>query len=263
MNKAESSPGHPADWSIQEVARLAGTTSRALRHYGELGLLEPSRVGSNGYRFYNSASLVRLQRILLLRDLGLGLPAIGDILSGHADDTEALESHLGWLRSEKERLDRTIASVEVTISKLKGSEQLMAEEMLDGFDHTQFRAEVEERWGARSYATGDAWWTAKTADEKAAWQRELAALNADWADAAARGLAADGTEALALAERHYAWLAGIPGTPRDANGPTREYLVGLGEMYVADERFAANYGGVTGAEFVRAALLAFAEAHYE
>lgn len=35
------------DWSIQEVARLAGTTSRALRHYGELGLLEPSRIGSS------------------------------------------------------------------------------------------------------------------------------------------------------------------------------------------------------------------------
>ena len=263
MDNAPHSPGHPIDWSIQEVARLAGTTSRTLRHYGELGLLSPSRVGANGYRFYDSASLVRLQRILLLRDLGLGLPAIGDILSGHADDAEALESHLGWLRSEKKRLDRTIASVEVTISKLKGSEQLMAEEMLDGFDHTRFRAEVEERWGAPSYAAGDAWWTAKTADEKAAWQLDQAQLAAEWADAAARGIAPDSAEALRLARRHYDWLAGIPGTPRDANGPTREYLEGLGELYVADERFAANYGGVTGAEFVRDALREFARRSFE
>jgi len=30
------------DWSIQEIARLAGTTSRTLRHYGDIGLLAPS-----------------------------------------------------------------------------------------------------------------------------------------------------------------------------------------------------------------------------
>ncbi|MGH9217613.1 MAG: MerR family transcriptional regulator, partial [Acidimicrobiales bacterium] len=66
------------EWSIQDLARAAGTTSRTLRHYGEVGLLEPSRVGSNGYRYYDQDSLVRLQRILLLRDLGLGLPAIAE-----------------------------------------------------------------------------------------------------------------------------------------------------------------------------------------
>jgi DNA-binding transcriptional MerR regulator len=38
------------DWSIQDVARLAHTTSRTLRHYDDIGLLVPSRVGGNGYR---------------------------------------------------------------------------------------------------------------------------------------------------------------------------------------------------------------------
>lgn len=57
------------EWSIQEIARTAGTTSRTLRHYGQLGLLPPSRVGRNGYRYYDQHSLVRLQRILLLREL--------------------------------------------------------------------------------------------------------------------------------------------------------------------------------------------------
>jgi DNA-binding transcriptional MerR regulator len=62
------------DWSIQEIARLSGTTSRTLRHYGDIGLLPPSRVGSNGYRYYDEQALARLQRILLLRELGLGFP---------------------------------------------------------------------------------------------------------------------------------------------------------------------------------------------
>ncbi len=68
------------DWSIQEIARLAGTTSRTLRHYDDIGLLPPSRIAPNGYRHYDAAALVRLQRILLLRELGLGLPQIAEVL---------------------------------------------------------------------------------------------------------------------------------------------------------------------------------------
>ena len=69
-----------ADWSIQEIARLAGTTSRTLRHYDDIGLLPPTRIAHNGYRHYDAPALVRLQRILLLRELGLGLPQIAEVL---------------------------------------------------------------------------------------------------------------------------------------------------------------------------------------
>lgn len=253
------------DWSIQQIAKLAGTTSRALRHYDEIGLLAPTRVGSNGYRYYGASALARLQRILLLRDLGLGLPAIAALLDkpgtgGEGDDASALEAHLHWLQQERERLGRQIASVQTTITKMKGSEPLMAEEMFDGFDHTVYRDEVEERWGAQAYATSDEWWRSMSAEEKALWQQRQRALGSDWADAAARGVAADSAEAQALAQRQFEWLAGIPGTPgADAGGPTREYFVGLAEMYVADERFAANYGGSAGATFVRDAMLTYAE----
>ncbi len=41
------------DWSIQEIAKIAGTTSRTLRHYDDIGLLNPSRTGHNGYRYYD------------------------------------------------------------------------------------------------------------------------------------------------------------------------------------------------------------------
>ena len=145
------------DWSIQDIARLAGTTSRTLRHYGDVGLLPATRTGSNGYRYYDERTLVRLQRILMLRELGLGIPAIAEVLDGETEDAKALVSHLRWLRGEKERLDRQIASVERTILTMEEGEQLMAEEMFEGFDHTEHRAEVEERWGAQAYADGDRW----------------------------------------------------------------------------------------------------------
>ena len=88
------------DWSIQDIARLAGTTSRTLRHYDDVGLLPPTRIGDNGYRYYDERALVRLQRILMLRDLGLGIPAIAEVLAGQQDDARALLTHLDWLQQE-------------------------------------------------------------------------------------------------------------------------------------------------------------------
>ena len=133
------------EWSIQQIAKIAGTTSRTLRHYGEIGLLPASSIGRNGYRHYDQSALVRLQRILLLRELGLGLPQIADVLGREETEAHALETHLAWLRQEQERLARQIATVQSTITALRGGERLMAENMFDGFDHTQYKEEVEQR----------------------------------------------------------------------------------------------------------------------
>lgn len=144
----------------------------------------------------------------------------------------------------------------------------MAEDMFDGFDHTQYKDEVEQRWGKKAYADSDRWWRAMSADEKAAWQQRVADLGRDWIAAAEAGIAPDSDEAQALAKRHVEWLTGIPGTPAAAagsgGGDIKGYVLGLGEMYVADPRFGANYatseGGTGGAEFVRDALRVYAEA---
>ncbi|WP_312673936.1 MerR family transcriptional regulator [Microbacterium sp.] len=270
------------DWSIQEIARLAGTTSRTLRHYDDIGLLPPSRIAANGYRHYDAAALVRLQRILLLRELGLGLPQIGEVLgpsagsgtqgagSGtRAAEASALETHLALLREEQTRLARQIASVESTITALRGGENLMAENMFDGFDHTQYKQEVEDRWGKKAYADGDRWWRGMTDAERAEWQQRVSDLGRDWIAAAESGIDPASAEAQELARRHVAWLTGILGTPAAAlrQGPdpvAQAYVIGLGEMYVADPRFGANYatsaGGTHGAEFVRDALRIYAEA---
>jgi MerR family transcriptional regulator, thiopeptide resistance regulator len=248
------------DWSIQEIAKLAGTTSRTLRHYDDIGLLTPARIGANGYRYYDETALVRLQRILLLRELGLGLPVIGDVLDREESAPHALRTHLEWLQQERDRLARQIASVERTIGALEGGERLMAENMFDGFDHTQYKDEVEERWGKDAYKKSDAWWRSLSAADKAAWQQRVTQLGADWISAHERGIDPAGEEAQALAQRHFEWLRDIPGTPGGGGaGPSKEYFLGLAEMYVADERFGANYGGQAGAGFVRDAMTAYAE----
>src|SRR3954464_8280125 len=211
------------EWSIQDIARSAGTTSRTLRHYDAIGLLEPSRVGGNGYRWYDEATLVRLQRILLLRELGLGLPDIQRVLDDDQDEATALRRHLDWLRAEQDRLARQVASVERTRHAREKGERLMAEDMFDGFDHTQYKDEVEERWGKDAYAASDSWWRGMDAGEKREWKSRVENLGRDWTAAAHSGVVADGPEARELAKRHVAWLQSIPGTPAASGGDTKAY----------------------------------------
>ncbi|HWL01234.1 MAG TPA: MerR family transcriptional regulator [Microbacteriaceae bacterium] len=247
------------EWSIQDVARTAGTTSRTLRHYDDIGLLTPARIGSNGYRYYDQESMVRLQRILLLRELGLSLPVIAEVLSRQTDTESALRTHVGWLRDEQSRLDRQIGSIERTLTAMQHEGALTMETMFDGFDHTEYREEVERRWGADAYASSATWWESKTEAEQAEWQQALRSLNQDWIDLAASGADPHAAEAQALAARHVAWLSAVPGTPATDPASRRAYVTGLAAMYVADPRFAANYGGEAGAVFVRAALERYAE----
>lgn len=244
------------EWSIQQIAQLAGTTSRTLRYYDRIGLVPPSRIGTNGYRRYDQSALVRLQRVLLLRDLGLGLSQIASVLDRQLDETAALTTHLALLRQEQDRLARQIAAVEHTIDSMNGKEQLMAETMFDGFDHTQYRKEVEERWGKDAYAQSDAWWKGKSVEERQQWREELADLNREWIEAANDPEIVPGSaRAQGLARRHVQWLRSIPGTPAaDPAGDLHGYVLGLAQMYVCDERFSQNYGGTEGARFVRDAL---------
>lgn len=239
-----------AELSIQAVTKVAGVTSRTLRHYDAVGLLPPSRTGANGMRFYDKEALVRLQRILLLRELGLGLEEIARVLDREQDEATALRAHLGWLEAERARVERQIAAVRRTVEALEGGGGIVAQEMFDGFDHTRYKDEVVERWGEETYEENARWWTSLDDEGRRRFQQEAAELAAAWSAGAAAGLDPAGAEAQALAQRHVDWLAGIPGSPA-AKGVDKGYLLALADMYVADPRFAASYGGETGASWVR------------
>lgn len=241
-----------AEWSIQELAKVAHTTSRTLRHYGDLGLLPPSRIGSNGYRYYDQESLVRLQRILLLRELGLGLPAIAEVLAGQKDTAAALAAHLELLKQEQNRIARQIASVQTTLRKTEAGEQLVADEVFDGFDHAQYKDEVIERWGEDAWRNSNDWWKSKTDAEKKSFQQAHLDIAADYGRAHAAGLPVEGDEVQAIVQRHYEWL----GTTPSGGAINAQYFNNLADMYVGDPRFAANYDthGAGTSEYVRDAI---------
>lgn len=248
--------------SIHEVTKVTGVTSRTLRHYDDVGLLTPSRTGANGYRFYDDDALVRLQRILLLRELGLALEEIRAVLDREKDEVRALRAHLDWIDAERERLERQRAAVSRTITALEGGDEIVAKDMFDGFDHTQYKDEVVERWGAEAYQKGDSWWRSLGDEGRERFLDEAAALSAAWTAGADAGLDPASDEAQALAQRHVDWLSGIPGTPGHGSGAVdKGYLLNLADMYVADPRFAENYRGETGATWVREVIRTWVAQH--
>ncbi|KUJ66814.1 MerR family transcriptional regulator [Streptomyces albus subsp. albus] len=109
------------DWPIAEVARMSGVTARTLRHYDEIGLLPPARIGTNGHRYYAERELLRLQQILVLRALGLGLSDIARVLAARVDELQALRDHHRRLLAERDRLGALAGTVARTITELEQS----------------------------------------------------------------------------------------------------------------------------------------------
>ena len=90
------------EYSIQELSRLSGVTTRALRWYDHTGPLKPSRVAESGYRYYGPAEVDRLQDILFYRALGVELARIKECLDGLSfNRLAALQSHLAALEAER------------------------------------------------------------------------------------------------------------------------------------------------------------------
>src|SRR5512140_3069662 len=120
--------------TVKQVAKLAGITPRTLHHYDAIGLLKPSRIGANGYRYYDQEAVLRLQQILFYRELGLPLAGIQASLGRPDFDVlETLEEHKRALSRQRRRLNQLIKTVDYTILHLKGKTNMSAEELFAGF----------------------------------------------------------------------------------------------------------------------------------
>ncbi|WP_327085522.1 MerR family transcriptional regulator [Nonomuraea sp. NBC_01738] len=247
------------EWTIQELAARAGVSSRTLRHYDSVGLLAPSRVGANGYRHYDAAAVVRLQRILLMRGLGMSLPAIAGVLADEVDTGDGLRAHIAALEEERDRIERQIRSVRHTLESLQAGVEPRMDIMLAGFND-RYKDEVISRWGERAFEAGNDWWHGKTLGQQRDWKRDTEDLVAAWVAAVRAGESPVSEHAQSLAARHVRWLSQIPGTPTADGDRERsiEMVTCIGDMYVDDPRFGGMYDDAAGARFVRDALHAYA-----
>ena len=113
------------EYTVHELATLAGVSVRTLHHYHHIGLLHPARVGDNGYRYYGAAELVRLQQILFFRELEFPLDRIRELLDRpDLDAAAAYRDHRRFLVARREQLSQLIATLD---QQLRPEEDDMAE----------------------------------------------------------------------------------------------------------------------------------------
>lgn len=226
-------------YTVGQLAAIAHVTVRTLHHYDELGLLSPGGRTDAGYRVYCERDLERLQQILFYRELGFPLEQIASMLDGHADPLDTLQTQKQLLNERITRLQAMVAAVDRAMESHRMGINLTPDERFEVFgdfvpeDHD---AEVRERWGdTPAFAESQRRVARYTKDDWTRLKNEASAITADFVNAMREALAPDSQHVMDMAERHRQHIT------RWFYNCSREMHRGLGEMYVADERFAAQY----------------------
>jgi len=244
------------NYTIKQLSELAGVSVRTLHYYDSVGVLKPAGRSPAGYRYYGPEELLRLQQVLLYRELDMPLEKISTILDApDFDMPRALAEHRDRLEAQARRLERLIGTIDRTLEGLQGGRMLADEELYEGFaadEVASIKAESEARWG-ETYRRADtrvrSWSKAGLEKVKAEGQR----LESAFRDALLAGRKPGDGAVLAIAE---AWAEHIN---RFYDAPP-ELVAGLGRMYAADERFRSRYEALAPglAAFIRDALAAWA-----
>jgi len=101
---------------VGDFARIGGVTPKALRHYDAIGLFSPAFTDpSNGYRWYTPTQLPALRRIVALRDLGVPLREVADLIAGGADLRAVLSRRRRELEESQEAVERKLAALDIQV----------------------------------------------------------------------------------------------------------------------------------------------------
>ena len=247
-------------YSIKELADLAGTTTRTLRYYDQQGLLEPARIGENGYRYYDRGNLLTLQQILFFRELDMPLREIRFLLS--RPDFQllpSLKNHKRAIRERISRYQRLMDTIQRTISDLEGDTKMKPSEYFNGFDEKKYQAEAQVRWGnTPQHKQSQRRWSNYSEEQK----ENIKELGGEITrrmvteNPLARP---DDPDVQAAVSEYYQYLN------KYFYSCEVEFLRDLAVMWIEDPRFAVNYERIRegGAEFVRQAVHLFCDQQRE
>lgn len=120
-------------YSSGEFAKKANVTLRTIRYYDKQGILKPSLVDENGYRFYTDADFAKLQKILSLKYLGFSLDEIMTITINDQDQDfirHSIDLQLGLVRKKIEHLSLVEQYLKEAAGKIEEEQKIDWEEML-------------------------------------------------------------------------------------------------------------------------------------
>lgn len=245
------------EYTVNKLAQLAGISTRTLRYYDEIGLLEPTRINSSGYRIYGQAEVELLQQILFYRELGVNLDEIKGILSSpNFDSVTVLKEHRVKLLERKQQLDLLIENVNKSIQQKERGIYMTDQEKFEGFkqklvedNEKKYGKEVRDKYGEDAVNKSNAKVMGMTTGQYGA-VTELHDEFADTLKAAFQTGDPAGELAQKAADLHRQWLSFY------WDSYTKEAHNGVTQMYVDDERFTAFYDKIQSgsAPFLRDAV---------
>ncbi|AEQ51806.1 MerR family transcriptional regulator [Pelagibacterium halotolerans] len=250
-------------YTVKQVAQMARISIRTLHHYDNIGLLKPAHIGENGYRYYGRAELLRLQQILIHRELDIPLAQIGAILDDPAfDRLAALESQRIRVVEQAGRLTSMLRTIDRTIAEIKGDRAMKDADLYSGVVDPQKQAEyeawLEQRFGpdiktdiAVSLRRMDQLSDAK----RQAAMDELRTIEEGLAEALRKGIPPQSHALESMIARHWNWVQSSWNQP----APVSAYA-GLADVYLAHPDFVARYESIeTGfAQYLAAAMKSWA-----
>jgi DNA-binding transcriptional MerR regulator len=223
-------------YTVKQIAELARVSIRTLHYYDEIGLLEPSRVGENGYRYYEDEALFRLQQILFFRELDLSLRQIKAILDlPNFDLVAALQTHRAGIEAKIRRLNGLINTIDSTILHFTGEVEMSKSKLFEGFseeEEKRYAQEAREKWGAEEVDASYKRWNRYTPHKQAAIKAEGGAIYQDLAALTDQDPASP--EVQQVIGRWHQHM-------RHFYEPSVERLRGLGQLYVEHPDFARNF----------------------
>lgn len=252
-------------YKVNQMAKLSGVSTRTLRYYDQIELLQPARVENNGYRLYGQRQLDKLQQILFYRELGVPLEEIKTILNSPGFEPEkSLEGHLLALQNKKAQIDDLIQNVKKTIKAMKEGTNMSDKDKFEGLkqnlirENTQkYGAEVTRKYGKSIVDASNEKFAGMTEMQ---WEKQESLSKSIFELLAIAMVKHDPAcdEAQKAADLHGQWIRMFwkDGTY------SKEAHIMLAETYVSDPRFTAFYDeklGPGAAQLLRDAVAIYAK----
>lgn len=234
--------------TVKEVSKLTGVSVRTLHYYDAIGLLKPAKVTEAGYRMYDDTSLIRLQNILLFRELKFSLKEIKTILeSPNFDLSKAIMQQIELLELQRKRIGELISFAREIQKK---GVNAMDFNVFSNSEIEQYKAEAKKKWGdTKAY---------QEYEQKAA---EKNSIEAKKTDIQLMKIFSEIGELRHMPPADEAVQEKIADLQKFITDNfyecTKPILNSLGKMYAGDERFRKNIdneGGDGTAEFVSKAI---------
>ncbi len=226
-------------YTIKQLALLAKVSPRTLHYYDEIKLLIPTEKTPKGYRVYVHKDLLRLQQIMLYKELGFSLTDIQKILDdAKFDIKKALIAHRAEIAKRHEQFKELLVTIDATLRSLQTNKGDIDEVLYKGFTPEQaeeYRQEAMDRWGEKTVLDSEA--RLKKLGKAKLQQvfkqgeeitRELARLMSEDPENYTR---IEVQECIDRWAKHLNYFHPV----------TQEYLRGLGNLYVEDTRFTQFY----------------------